>query len=494
MNQSIKHYSFIKILKKFSKKEIREFEKFLNSPFYNNQSALVKIFSQLKKFYPDFENEKLTKEYLFSFAGNGKYYNDILFRKYISRLNKLAEEYLNVLHMRSKPHKMDINILEEFSNKDLDDVFKKKLNAVEKSVKNNGLMDADYFHMMFQLSRIRYNQDTNDNYIKSYNEELYNSSNYLLNFFLSEASIINNQIEINNYSFRITPETNPLTAFLKISEIKNYINVLNKNKSSGYKNLNVFLEIIINDINLNSSVNGLAAYYNLKDLVKLNSEKLSKELLSYILQRMNIFCFIENIKGIKNWDKEIFLNFKFLIENNLLNIEGSKLMTLLNFRSILLVALKNKEFSWAGNLIAENLKNIEEEHMTDIRNYGNAVLMFYKKKYKDSLDCSSKIKSTSLPIVIDIYVLKMKIFYVLSYFDSAASVADSFRHFVNRNKLIGEFHKITFYNFLRYYRKILSYRIKNDKKSLLKLKTELKKCSNTRERNWMIEIIEEQYG
>lgn len=490
MKNSISHFTLIKILKKFSRAEINEFEKFLNSPFYNNHSTIVKLYCELKKYYPDFEDISLSKENLFSIASNKRKYDDRLFRKYLSRINKLAEEYLNVIQMRSEPYRMDINILDQLYNRELNEVFDKKLKAAENAIKKNGRLDSNYYQILHQLSTFKYNRKVKDNYFRSFNEELFNSSNYLLNYFLSEASSLLNQIEINNYSFRITNKVNPLSTILNVSGIKAYINILNKNKSIGFKDTIVFLETIINDINLNSPLKGAAAYNNLNKLVHQNSGIFSDEMLTYILQRMNVFCLIENIKGVRNWNKELFNNYKMLIENNLLDFDGKKKIMFLDFRSILLVALKSKEFIWAENFIAENLKNIKDERMTDILNYGNAILMFHKKKYSKSLDYICEIKSTSLPVVIDVYVLKMKIFYTLNYFDSAAAVADSFRHFIKGNKLIGDFLKITLNNFLRYYRKILNFRTKNDKKSLLKLKSELIKIKNTRDKKWMIEIID----
>lgn len=494
MNNSISHFTLIKILKKFSRSEINEFEKFLNSPFYNNHSTIVKLYSELKKYYPDFDDIRLSKKQLFSIASQKKKYDDRLFRKYLSRINKLAEEYLNVLQMRSEPYRTEINILIQLYKRELDEVFNKKLNAVENIINKNGRLDSNYYQNLHHISRLKYNVKINDNYFKSFNEELFNSSNYLLNYFLSEASFLLNQIEINNYSFSITNKVNPLSTILNVSGINEYINILNKNKSIGFKDTILFLEIIINDINLNSPSKGAAAFNNLNKLFQQNSGKFSDEMLSYILQRMNVFCIIENIKGVRNWDKELFKNYKLLIENNLLNSDGKKKITILDFRSILSVALKNKEYNWAENFITDNFKNIKDERMTDIRNYGTAILLFHKKMYSDSLDYITKIKSKSLPVVIDIYVLKMKIFYIQGYFDTAAAVADSFRHFINGNKLIGELLKITLNNFLKYYRKILIFRIKKDQKRLLRLKSELKKSNNTRDKKWILEIIDDHIG
>ena len=62
---------------------------------------------------------------MFSAVNGGNGYDDKLFRKYFSLINKLAEEYLNVLQIRKDNEKRELNILEQLSKHDLNDVFSK---------------------------------------------------------------------------------------------------------------------------------------------------------------------------------------------------------------------------------------------------------------------------------------------------------------------------------------------------------------------------------
>ncbi|MBK6774209.1 MAG: hypothetical protein IPG78_19125 [Ignavibacteria bacterium] len=62
----------MKILKRFSPVEINEFEKMLNSPFFNNHTTIIKLFIELIKFYPEFSDKILTKEYLFPLSIKGE--------------------------------------------------------------------------------------------------------------------------------------------------------------------------------------------------------------------------------------------------------------------------------------------------------------------------------------------------------------------------------------------------------------------------------------
>ena len=81
----------IRILQAFSPEEVKEFRKFIDSSFFNKEGAyIVRVFDELKKYYPQFENEAIAKEKLFKKIYKDKPYSDALMRKAGSALIKLA--------------------------------------------------------------------------------------------------------------------------------------------------------------------------------------------------------------------------------------------------------------------------------------------------------------------------------------------------------------------------------------------------------------------
>lgn len=486
-NKGISHYTFVKILKKFSPDEIKEFEKLLNSPLHNNHLTLIKLFGELKKYYPKFSDRKITKEFLFGIVNKGKSYDDKLFRKYLSRLNKLAEEYLHIVQMRKEKEKRDLNVLLQLSKRDLKEVYARKLKDVERSFEKDSKIDPDHFLSKYQLSLIKYNQKSAGNYIDSYNDELTDSYNNLVSYFLFYSESLINQIETNKFSFCSKEELYSSNLLFDKINIKDYIKKINKDKTQENPDRLLFLELIMNDSKMISHDSDLTAYKNLRSLVYINSGKLSDQLLYFYLQRMNIFCILENVKGDNDMNKELFENYKMLIDNNLLDLKGSKAITILDFRQILSSALKNNEFKWAEKFIESKLELVKEELRINIYHYSYALLRFSEKNYEGSLDHLLKIKSESMPVKIDIYVLKAKIFYDQGHFDSALSIADSFRHYISGNKLIAVIHKTTLMNFLKYFKLIIKLNVNFNKTKLKRLLTELQNINYTKEKRWLIE-------
>src|SRR5262245_37025925 len=90
----MKKSKLIQILKSFSSDEMKEFEKFISSPFFGCKNFVLNFFRELKKYYPYFKEEDIQKEEIFARLYKNKKYNDGLIRRMTSDLITLAEEYI----------------------------------------------------------------------------------------------------------------------------------------------------------------------------------------------------------------------------------------------------------------------------------------------------------------------------------------------------------------------------------------------------------------
>ena len=490
-HRGVTHFTIVKILRTFSPDEMNEFEKFLDSPFFNNHSTILRLYRELKKYYPLFTDKFLTKEHLFSAANKGKSYDDTLLRKYLSRITKLAEEYLNILQMRSEEVKKEYNVLLQLSKRNIKDLYTRKIKEVEKGFDIIEHLEAEQILFKHLFSALKYELLSKDNHIRHHNELLAESFNNLLDYFLIVSGWLLNEIEAHGYSFDTRTKNNAVATPIDRNMIVELIENSMTNLHSNDKDRMIFLEMVLNDMKLNSSESGFTAYQNLKKLVYSNSHNMSRQILQFYLQRMNVYCLLENLRGTHDMHLDLFQNFRKLLEENLFGSKGTTNLRFLEFRAILLSALKTKEFEWAEKFINENVKYVDEELRTNVYHYGFSLLRFYTQDYSESLSHNSKIQTGLLPITIDSYVLKAKNFYMLGHFDSANSLADSFRHYINLNKLISDFHKQNLFNFLKFFRAIIRLKAKNNIAKAGKLLAELQTSSNTREKKWLIEMTED---
>ncbi len=489
--KGISNFTIVKILKKFTPKEMSEFEKFLNSPFFNNHSTITKLFRELKKFYPLFADKLLTKEYLFEFINPGKKYVDSLFQKYLSRMNKLAEEYLSILELRNDQNDKDLKILYQLSKRDLKEVYSRKLNEVENNIDTNLKIDDNYYLLKHKLSDIKYYDKARSNNQYSINIDLIDSYNYLINYLLIFSSSSINQLFSDKFTYKYSELENTSGIFYNRSEIeKNVFDIIKHTPLNDKKRL-LFLELIQNDLKMNSGKNELSAFKNLRKIVFENYESLSNTLLLYYLKRLNVYCSIEIANGNFYLKKDLFDNYRFMLEKKLFFLDGIPDLRLVDYRIILFTALKNNEIEWTEKFINESVGMIKEESRDNIINFGYAVLMFHKKNYSGSLDHVSMIKLELLPITIDIYILKSKIFYEMGFFDTGKSVADSLRHFIKNNKVLSDILKNSLKRFYNFFTALLRLNENYNEVKLRKLLSDIESSNGTWNKIWLIEKINE---
>ncbi len=486
--KGISHFTAVKILKTFNADELNEFGKFVKSPFYNNYSNVIKLFDELKNYYPEFSNAGTSKENLFSAVCNGKSYDDKLFRKYMSLLSKLAEEYLNVLELRAQKVTSDLNILEQLSGRNLNDIYSRKLKGVEDYFESSGKLDSGDFLKMHHLSSIKFNHKSSYRSTGSHSRELIGSHNNLLNYFAFTSSSIVNQLEVYKHSFSLNDEVGELLFTMNQKALQNCIRKLKANTSSESKRTALFYEMIFYDRQLNSSKTGFTAYKKLKKLLFNDIEKFNPTMLYHYFQRLNTFCILENVKGLRDMNKELFENYLTMLHNGLFFIQGTRVIDLPDFRAILRTAIKNKAYEWIEGFIKKYLDHVTGDTKENLFYYAKAMLSFYKNEHSDSLEYISKIVSAPQPFQIDIYILKAKIFYVLGHYDSALSVTDSFRHFITANSDFSDYHKQTIMNFLKHFNSMVRISRNKNVNKAQRLLEELELSTNTRERKWMIEM------
>ena len=92
----MKDFRLIKILRTFSKVEMKSFGKFVNSPFFNTSKATMQLLQALKKYYPAFSGVGLTREKLFAEVYGERKYSSVLLNKLASNLIKLSLEFITI--------------------------------------------------------------------------------------------------------------------------------------------------------------------------------------------------------------------------------------------------------------------------------------------------------------------------------------------------------------------------------------------------------------
>lgn len=153
---------FVKLIKAWNEEEIKSFELWLRSPWCNSNKNLIRLMDRMKKYHPDFNDSKVTKEKLFAkILPNGKYsdrrMNNILSEAY------LAAEKFMVFQRFEKEQSLQKDLLtQEFQSRYLDDWFfrdiQKEIDRLEKKEVKDWEDHLDLFRM---YRRVYHHPDAN---------------------------------------------------------------------------------------------------------------------------------------------------------------------------------------------------------------------------------------------------------------------------------------------------------------------------------------------
>lgn len=490
-NKELSNSNLLKILKTFSKEEILEFEKYILSPIYNTQGTLIRLYSELRKFYPEFSDKELSKEKLFEKVNPGKEYNDVIFRKYMSNLLKLAEGYLVYLEYQNKPEKQAINLLDQYDKRNLNGFYDKLLDQTENNAKERKIISNESFYYKHLREEIKVIHNIRTNKLHLMKPDLKKSHIYLLMHVLLSSTAYNNMMLVNRKSFKEADDNNFFGNFFKAFDMINYLRIQDclEEEEKWFVELCNYDNLLMNDpydpVNLNK----------MNEYIKKLIPHFNKNLLYTFFSHLNIFCLLNISKGEQYLKRKLFENYKLMISSGLYSDEKREFINFSEYKTILYSALRLKEFDWCEKFI-EKFKNYHNPgNRNNIIIYSNACLKFETGDFESSMDFLSGLNADNVMLQLDKNILHLLIYYEKNYFDTALSLVDTFRHFLKDNKILSKEVIDNHCNFMGYYKTIL--RLKQSNVNILDfeyLKKEISCNENVRRKEWLLEKIDEILG
>lgn len=476
---------YIEILKSFSEEEFNRLEDFLNSPYHNKNSTVIKLFLLIKKYYPEFDSPKLEREKIYIKLYPGKKYNDQVFRNLISDSIKVFLNFLKTEKFNSSKFISEESLLTEANNRVLDNTFRKTLKIINDEFFSHGNISTDYFNFrrtvennLFSFEIVRGHQERTSEYINNLLD--YGFYDFLVKYFDKFFDL-----KINEYVYNKKSDISELENI--ISGI-NFDKVLKKIKSKSETDFKV-LQILYLVFKCISDLNDDESYFSLKKIYKENYSLFARETSVIITNRMESICILKGIHGKKEFMKEEFDVMKFAIENKLHKKENS-FMDITRFRNIFNRALSLGETNWAEEFINNHINELKEEFREDLKNYFKAMMSFHKKAFDESQQYLNNMKLNKFIFNLDYRRLMLMIYYEKKDFISAKNLSESFKNFIYKNKNVSDTRKKNLINFINDLNSLI-YSAEGNKSALEDLEIRLKADKKIMNREWLIQKISE---
>lgn len=463
---------FIQLLKTFTVEEFREFSKFVQSPYHVRRQSVVKMYGQIRKFYPEFTGRNFSREIIYSNTFNGKKYDDNVMRYHLSALVKAAEDFLTITAAANDKVKMKRYYLEELSKRGVDKLFIKNVKESEELQTNQAVTVESYFN----------------------NFELYTT---ILAFNVLRDERFNYQSIIDQFTLYFMAASLDICIKREVKRVpdnKDYNYLLYDNTINTIaRNLKYFENfplIIIYYYELMLLVHKQDKYYNeLKRMKDKYLHALSNiDVLNLYIIMSNYCVEMSNIGRLEFINERHVLDKEFItkgIYENIDYVPSSYFMPVVSYGAYL------GEFDWTEKYINTYKDRLDPGHADFALNYSYALLKFSQRKFNDALKHLSRITIESSIEKQSIRNLTLRIYYETNSYESALSVIDASKHFLSNDKSIPEDYRKRYAEYIKNVGILFRLKEKKDKSDAKVFYNKLQKGKYFASKEWILEKVKE---
>ncbi|HMS66305.1 MAG TPA: hypothetical protein PKD83_13765 [Ignavibacteria bacterium] len=471
--------SAVSVFKTFSTEEIKRFEEFLLSPYYNKNSVIVNLFRIIRKYQPEFKSDLLDRKKIWNKLYPNKEFNYGVMKNLIYDLGKASDKFIGLQIYEKDKNLSALYLMKAQKNRNLNNAFEKSLKIFKNDL-TEMKQDIEFFYYNYRALKLEREFISNLGIAKA--EERINEANeieFLTLYYLNECADIYNCFFINGSYLKKDLNNNNLDLFINYME----------NTDHSFKEIS---DCSLLNLKLILSKDNDKIYSDLKNIFRKNSHKFSSSYNSDLGLTLMEFCNRAIMKGKTEYVKEMFEITHYIFENELLMDDKKEFMNPFVFIQLISTACSLKKFDWVKQFIDNNIKKINPEFRDKFYNFAFVTLHFKMKNYSDALEYVSRMEIKSPMDHVSIKRFQMMIYYESGYTDELYSLIEAFRNFISKNRKITESVRLQAGNFVNYTKRLSDMKFNNsiDKINISRIKDELIDLEVIN-KNWLIEKAEE---
>ena len=464
----------IEVLRTFSKKDFREFKKWVDSPSHNQRQDVVALYDYLLENNNLQDESALEKQIVFPFLYKNEKYDDSKMRQVMHFMFKAIEDYLIYSEINKNPTYLKIALARNYRKKRLIKQAEKTINNIENELKkatiqsnihfrNKYLFEEEKYNFLIGLKQIRTElnlQDASESLEVSFIVDKLNQAGLMA----SHKSVYNIEYDKGLLSEVLNHVENK--GLLKKPYVATYYYI--------YKTL-VEKEVDSHFENLKFQINNSGHTFPPEE-----KGPIYLMAVNYCIHRMNA--------GAKEYIKEAFLLYKEGIENKAL-IEDTGYLSRFAFQNVIAIALRLKEYQWVENFIKDYQDFLQEKYRQSSVHYNQAKLYYEKGDYDKATELFMQFEHKDILLNLNAKSMLLKMYYEQSEFRILESLLESVRAYLQRKKVMG-YHKSNYKNIIRYTKKLLKVN-PYSKAQKEKLKAEIETAKPLTEKAWLLKQLAE---
>ncbi len=450
--------------------EWNRLNKFMHSPYHNEEKKLVKLYSFLLPHLKSKTIDTLTREAVWKKIYGTQPFTNLKYARLLSDLVKRVESFIALEKMRNTPAAETLYLLDVYNDKKLDAYFSEPFGYALKHIENTPYRDSDFYFHRFQLNA-QQNMHLENKQLRSTEKNLQQTIESLDVFYL---------IEKLRYSAAVLHYKKFLTLKDENIFFAEILSHLAKNPYPGIPVINIRYLIVQTLIEPENEQHFQTLKKQMWMHAKLFPVYTNKEFYAFALN----YCIRKINAGQVRYQQEIFALYKEALKTDLLLENG--VLSPWDFKNIVTIGLRNKEFLWTENFITTYKTKISKAERSNAYTFNMARYYFAVKKHDKVLSLLQNVEYDDVFYLLDSKTTLLKTYYELDEQNALYSLKESFRILLRRKKIISEQSRINYLNFLRLTMKLFRVDVSN-KTKMAKLREEINSAANVADLGWIKE-------
>lgn len=462
------------IVRALDKKEIRELNKWLQSPAHNQRQDVVRLFEFLLKNLPN-GDEGAEKAKAWKAVFPTQPYDDAYMRQVMYFLLKSIEEYLVFMDVANDRVQYQLALSRIYRKRKLDKSYKQAHRLGVESLEGQALRNDYYLLSTFFLAQEEYEYKMSITQNAPVN--LQETADALEKWFIEER-------------LRISKD---MIAHHRIYQKINYDHGLLEQTLSYVEEKKMLAEPAI-----------AVYYYAYKAFINPSEESYFERLEFLIHNEMEHFqhsevrtlylaalnyCVPKINQGRQDFYRKAFELYKKGVESGILMENGA--LSRYTFLNTVSSALKTLEFDWAEQFINQFQQFLEEKHRHGSVNFSLSRLYFEKGDYDKAQQSLTQFEYDDMLQNIVAKTMLLKIYYERDDFDAFESLLESMRTYLQRKEALDPSRKTAYKNMISAMKKLLHLNIfsKSQRETFREM---VQKTTPLMEREWLLEQLEKK--
>ena len=479
----MKRNSATRLLCLLTEEELRRFSKFLRSPYFNNTPILIKLFEQLRRWHPDYEEKRIHPPKIWKKLEPDKDFSAQKYWWLNFKLRTLVEKFMIVEEVMSNEGESKKHLIKSYGRRNVHGLFEKETKSFLAKISKMPFQNLHTYSSSLWLKYDYFFNPQTDKYggaLYSVEDVMDELDRFYLLAKLQFASEIKNRERIFSKKVPIDLlEESILTSRKYVPENPAFLM---------YRNVLDLYDPTKSDKAFRAGLDLLSKQFAL--VSKDDQNEIILNLQNYAIRQVN--------KGNKDYTPELFQLYKLGLKLGLL-IDNGKLSQP-TYQNIVQVGCQLKEFKWTEEFINSFDIYLEEKYRMDNKLLSLGILYFEKKEFDKSLDFISQRDFGSILHQVTTRLIISKIWFEKflkdpNLFDLLVSKLESDEKFFRRMMTVSQQRKEAHLNFVLALKLFSNFVCQN--KSKKEIRKKMSKYLGERvimsSKKWLLEKIEQPY-